>query len=520
MDETALQKIALEPLDLTLVVIYLVSVTGLGLWLSRGVKSSRDFFLAGKTLPWWAVGMSLVVSDIGAKDMVGLAADGYRYGVVMMNFDFIGCAFPVLIAAFLFMPFLWMAGVYTVPEYLGRRYNAPVRTFFAVLWGLFMVGTVGTIFVSAGVMFEMLLGWSFYFSVVVTAILVAVYTTVGGLKAVVVTDTLSCVVLIVGAALICIFGLLHPDVGGWTGLHEKVGQLDWTEHHFHLVLPADHPEFPWPAVLLGLGFVLGPAYWMGNQAIVQRTLGTQSQSHARASYIFCAVLKLMFPVLLVLPGLIGLALFYDDLGNPGKWEEGVGNRVLPMLVVELLPTGVLGLVVGAFLAGVLSNLDSYVNSASTLVVTDLYRPVVRGASDRHYLFVARGLVVVLLTAGGIVAFLIRPVFGSVFEAFQTFMTFFQGPLLALLLLGMLTRRATQWGGMAGMLLGVGTAVAMHSARYVLGVQCGISYLWVAWWSFVAAVAGVTVVSLLTRPYDTERLRGLVCWIPTEQEPPE
>jgi SSS family solute:Na+ symporter len=273
-------------------------------------------------------------------------------------------------------------------------------------------------------------------------------------------------------------------------------------------------------VLLGLGFVLGPAYWMGNQAIVQRTLGTRSQSQARASYIFCAVLKLLFPVLLVLPGLIGLALFYDELGRPDQWKEGVGNRVLPMLVVELLPTGVLGLVVGAFMAGVLSNLDSYVNSASTLVVTDLYRPVVGGASDRHYLFVGRGLVVVLLTAGGIVAFLIRPVFGSVFEAFQTFMTFFQGPLLALLLLGMLTRRATQWGGLAGMLLGVGTAVAMHSARYVLGSQSGISYLWVAWWSFAAAVAGVTVVSLFTRPYDQERLRGLVCWTATEQEPPE
>ena len=514
-----MEKIALEPLDLGLVLLYLVGVTGLGLWISRGVKSSRDFFLAGRTLPWWAVGMSLVVSDIGAKDMVGLAGDGYRYGLVMMNFDLIGCVFPVLVAAFLFMPFLWMAGVYTIPEYLGRRYNAQVRTFFAVIWALFMIGTVGTIFVSAAVMFDALLGWNFWISVGVTAILVAVYTTVGGLKAVVVTDTLSCVVLTAGAALICILGLIK--VGGWDGLHATISQMDWTEHHFHLVLPADHPDFPWHAVLLGLGFVLGPAYWIGNQAIVQRTLGTRSQNQARASYVFCALLKLLFPVLLVLPGLIGLALLHDKLPNPAQWEGGEGNRVLPMLVGALLPRGVKGLVVGAFLAGVLSNLDSYINSASTLVVTDLYRPLVHGADDRHYLRVGRGLVVGFLVAGTAVAYLIMPVFGSVFEAFQTFMTFFQGPLLALLLLGMLTRRATPWGGLGGMLLGVGTAVAMHSVRFfpvLFGEKIEISYLWVAWWSFVVAVAGTILISLVTRPYDEERLAGLVCWIPVKQEP--
>jgi len=512
-----MDKIALNPLDLALVLAYLLGVLALGLWLSRGIKSSRDFFLAGRTLPWWAVGMSLVVSDIGAKDMVGLAADGYRHGLVMMNFDLVGCVFPVLVAAFLFMPFLWMAGVYTVPEYLGRRYNVYVRTAFAVIWALFMTGTLGTIFVSAAVMFEILLGWTFWFSVGVTAVLVGLYTTVGGLKAVVVTDTLSCIVLTFGATLICVFGLI--EVGGFSGLKETVNGLSWTQDHFHLVLPSDHPEFPWPAVLLGLGFVLGPAYWMGNQAIVQRTLGTRSQGQARASYIFCALLKLLFPLLLVLPGLIAIAMFHRELGPPDTWEDGsgVGNHLLPMMVKELLPTGVLGIVLGAFLAGVLSNLDSYINSASTLVVNDLYRPIVRNADDRHYLLVGRWLVVVFLVAGAAVAYFVVLQFESVYKAFQTFMTFFQGPLLALLLLGMLTRRATQWGGLAGMLIGVGTAAVMHSVRFWPGVQYEIPYLWVAWWSFVAAVGGTVLVSLVTRPYDKERLRGLVCWIPANNE---
>ena len=447
-----MDHVALGPIDAVLVIGYLLIVTGLGLWLSYGVKSSKDFFLAGKSLPWWAVGLSLVVSDIGAKDMVGLATDGYRYGLVMMNFDFIGCAFPLLVAAFLFMPYFWMAGIYTVPEYLGRRYNRAVRTLMAVTWALFMSVTVGIVFVSAAAMFDTLLGWSFWFSVGVTAIVVGIYTTVGGLKAVVVTDSLSCVVLIVGAAIICILGL--NEVGGIEALHEKVAAQTWTEHHFSLVLPADHPDFPWPAVLLGLGFVMGPAYWIGNQAIVQRTLGTKSQNQARASYIFCGIIKLFFPVLLVLPGLIGVVLLQQELGAPvGDWK---GNQVLPLLVVRLLPPGVLGIVMGAFLAGVLSNLDSYVNSASTLVVTDLYRIFVPHADDRHYLRVGRWLVLAFLAMGMVFSYLVKENSDSVFEAFQVALSIFQGPLLALLLLGMLTTWVTQWAGFTGMITGIAT----------------------------------------------------------------
>ncbi|HOA60667.1 MAG: sodium/solute symporter [Verrucomicrobia bacterium] len=507
-----MSTIRLSAVDIALVVGYLVGITILGVWLGREIRGGRDFFLAGKSLPWWAAGMSLVVSDIGAKDMIGLAGDGYRYGIVMMNFDFIGCIFPVLIAAFLFMPYFWLAGVYTVPEYLGRRYNLGVRTFFAVIWVLFMMGTLGTIFVSAAAMFEGLLGWSFWFSVMLTAVIVGLCTALGGLRAVVFTESISCIVLTAGAALICGLGLAKVD--GWAHLQETIGQMTWTQHHLTLLPPADHPVYPWPAVLLGLGFVLGPAYWIGNQAIVQRTLGTRTQNEARASYVFCAAIKLVFPILLVVPGLVGVALLGPELGQPGKdWD---GNRVLPMLVVRLLPPGVLGVVMGAFFAGVISNLDSYVSSASTMVVTDLYRTFIRRqAADRECLLVGRWLVVAFLVGGVAISYPIKKGFGSVFEAFQTFLSFFQGPLLALLLLGMLTRHATPWGGVAGMIIGVSTSAVLNSAELLLGVPGGIPFLWTAWWSFVAALAGVVVVSAFTSGHDEARLRGLVCWLPAE-----
>ena len=496
-----MESVRLSTLDLTIVVVYLVGVTAFGLWASRGIRTTKDFFLAGRSLPWWVAGMSMVVSDIGAKDMIGLAGDAYRYGIVMMNFDFVGCTLPLLVAAFLFIPFFWSSEVYTIPEYLGRRYNSSVRTFFAIIWSFFMVGTIATILVSAAAMFEGLLGWSFWLSVGVTCVLVGLYTVSGGLRAVVYTDVVSCVVLIAGAALMCIIGL--HEIGGFAALADSVSRQTWTAEHYELLPSASHEAYPWPAVILGLGFVLGPAYWIGNQAIVQRTLGTKSARDARASYILAAVIKLVFPVLLVLPGLLAIGLFARELGPPTEnWDA---NQVLPLMVARLVPKGAMGLLMGAFVAGVMANLDSYINSASTLMVTDLYRPFINPkASDARCLALGRVAVVVLLAGGALLSYEVKVRFASVFEAFQTFLSFFQGALFALLLFGMLTRRATPAGGVAGMVTGVAAAGVLNGA--------GVLFLWTAWWSFVAASVALLAVSAFTKAKSEEELRGLVCWV--------
>jgi SSS family solute:Na+ symporter len=445
--------------------------------------------------------MSMVVSDIGAKDMIGLAGDAYRYGIVMMNFDFVGCTLPLLVAAFLFIPFFWSSEVYTIPEYLGRRYNSSVRTFFAIIWSFFMVGTIATILVSAAAMFEGLLGWSFWLSVGVTCVLVGLYTVSGGLRAVVYTDVVSCVVLIAGAALMCIIGL--NEIGGFGALADSVSRQTWTAEHYDLLPSASHEAYPWPAVILGLGFVLGPAYWIGNQAIVQRTLGTKSARDARASYVLAAVIKLVFPVLLVLPGLLAIGLFARELGPPTEnWDA---NQVLPLMVARLVPKGAMGLLMGAFVAGVMANLDSYINSASTLMVTDLYRPFINPkASDARCLALGRVAVVVLLAGGALLSYEVKVRFASVFEAFQTFLSFFQGALFALLLFGMLTRKATPAGGVAGMVTGVVAAGVLNGA--------GVLFLWTAWWSFVAASVALLAVSAFTKAKSEDELRGLVCWV--------
>ncbi len=249
--------------------------------------------------------------------------------------------------------------------------------------------------------------------------------------------------------------------------------------------------------------VLGPAYWVGNQAIVQRTLGVRSQQDARASYVLCAVIKLVFPVLLVFPGLLALGLYAHELGPPsGDWDA---NQVLPLMIRRLVPSGALGILMGAFIAGVMANLDSYINSASTLLVTDLYRPFVNPkATDDECLSLGRWLVVVLLAGGTLLSYEVKVRFSSVFEAFQTFLSFFQGALFALLLFGMLTRRATPAGGIAGMVVGVATAALLNAT--------GELYLWTAFWSFAASSVTLVMVSFVTKPKGEDELRGLVCWV--------
>lgn len=259
----------LETIDITVILLYLAGLLIMGWWLGRKQHTDKDYFLGGRNLKWWMVGMSMVVSDIGALELIGVAGSAYTFGFSVANFDWMGCIFAMIIAAFLFIPFYWKAGVYTVPEYLGRRYNHIVRALVAMLWGLFMVANLGIFLWTAANTLKLLLGWPIWSSILLTAFVVGFYTFSGGLKAVVVTDTVQYFVLVLGTIIILVVGLIK--VGGIGGLVQAVSETAGPDRKdfFNLILPADSPHpFSWSAVLFGLTFVLGPAYWIGNQAIV------------------------------------------------------------------------------------------------------------------------------------------------------------------------------------------------------------------------------------------------------------
>lgn len=486
-------------LDLTIVVVYMLAMLAVGLWLSRGVKGSLDYFLAGRNMPFWAIAMSLVVSDIGALEMIGGTANAYTYGIAQANYEWLGCIPAMLIGALLFVPIYWRSGVYSIPEYLGRRYGAAVQGIQAVIWTVFLGAALGIFFQAAASMFEGSFGWPQGVSIGLTATVVAVYTVGGGLRAVVVTDVVQCVILFIGGLVLSGIGLAR--VGGLEGLMDGITALgEPTQHHFSLLMPVDtlNPDgtptgFPWTGVLLGLGLVLSPAYWLGNQAIVQRVLSAKDEWAARASMVLGAGLKTIVPLAFVLPGLLGLLL--TTSGTPA-------DHVYPVLIQELLPVGLRGLMYAAFLAALMSSIDSYTNSASTIFVHDVYqRFFVRGGSDRHYMGVGRWVSLSIIVVGVLMVPVVRQ-YETIYTAFQSFLSYFQGPTLALLLTGLVWRRATPAGGLASLLTGVAAALTMERAL-------GLHFLHTAWWSFVVAMITLVAVSLFTKPLSSDELEGLV-----------
>ena len=489
----------LSGIDYFVVIAYLVGIMLLGLYFRRFIHSSKDYFLGGRTLPFWAIGMSIVVSDIGALDFVGVSGQAYRYGIAVGNFDWIGSVPGMLLAAFIFIPYFWKAGVYTIPEYLGRRYNDYVRTAAALTWIVFFAFDLGIMFWASAVMLKALLGWPIWFSIILTALIVGFYTFFGGLTAVVMTDVVQMVIMFVGGATLVFLGFYH--VGGWSGLVEKVSAMgDGYQNHFKLILPADtDTPFPWTGILFGLTFVMANAYMIGNQAVVQRCLAAKNEWHAKASMILGAFLKMFIPFLVLFPGLIAIVT------HPGLED---GDQALPMLIRSLLPPGLGGLLFAAFLAALMSSIDSMLNSTATLWTKDIYeRYIKKGATDSHYLVVGRVSTLALLVFG-VITSPVSSYFPGIYVAVQTFLSFFQGPIFSILLLGIFWRRTTQWGALAGLLGGITVSTLLHIFKGSL-FTISDPFLYVSWWSFVAGFIITTVVSLMTTPHPRERLYGLV-----------
>lgn len=595
---------ALTGIDYLIVVIYLAGTVGFGVYLGRRIKTGQDYFLGGRRLPWWAIGMSLVVSDIGAIDIVGIAGSAYLYGIVMGNFDWIGCVPVMIIAGFIFIPIFWRAKVTTIPEWLGKRYNVGVRTISAVIWGCFLACNLGIMLYATAVMLNVLLGlnpkaivstvdtavvenvieavgtkeydyshaatseellelaarqrpnlvlideesphkedmiariaalpdgpeisvvlfrstedgatiaaraaeqarpptWPLIYSIVLMGMIVGLYTLCGGLRAVVYTDVIQCIVMVLGCLFLLVYGIWQ--LGGIAAFVDVIGQMgERTKDHFSLILPGDtETPYPWSGILLGLGFVLANAYWIGNQSIVQRSLGARSEAEAKASYIWGALIKITIPFAVVVPGIIALA------HNP---EVTDADKAMATLVRDIMPTGLLGIFFAAFLAALMSSVDSCLNSAATLWTKDIYQRFIRPeADDTHYLTVGR-ILTCFFIIWGIVFAQYSANFESIYTLIQTLMTLFQGPSLAIIVLGVLWKRTTGIGALAGLVGGLCCSSGMlfvnaYASEPLFQIQD--PYLYIAWWSFVFSLVLTAVVSLITPAEPEEKLRGLV-----------
>lgn len=477
-------------IDTFLIIFYMVSILIFGLLFRKYVSTTEDFFLAGKMLPWWVISFSIVGTNIGAYDYMGASGGAFRFGIAQANYEWLGAIPAMIVSALLVIPYFWRSGVYTVPEYLGKRYQESVRTIEALIYGLFLVALLGIFFWASGLMLNTYLGWPLQLSIVITAVIVGVYTITGGLAAVAITDVVQLGIMFVGGIAVAVIGFWKA--GGLQEFFTKVASNH--PQHLKIFLPLDNPTYPWLGMIFGLGLVLSPAWWCANQSIIQRTLGARSEWDAKAGMLFAAFPKTMIPLLVILPGFFALVF-----SSPGEIPNP--DQALPWVIKHLLPPGLAGLVFVAFIAALHSSVDSTLNSASTLWTKDIYqRYFKKQAPDRHYLVVGRVLTGCFVVFGVLLAPVTNK-FPGIYVAMQNLLSFFQGPTLATLLLGILWWRATRWGGLFGLTGGVASAVVMSLFK--------INFLYVAWWSFVVSGLINIIVSLFTPPEKPEKLRGLV-----------
>ncbi|RLD35929.1 MAG: sodium transporter [Bacteroidetes bacterium] len=489
----------LAGIDYFVVIAYIVGILLLGYYFKRYVNSSEDYFLGGRSLPFWAIGMSIVVSDIGAMDFVGVSGQAYRYGISVGNFDWIGSVPAMLLAAFIFIPYFWKGGMYTIPEYLGKRYNPTVRTIASLTWIIFFAVDLGVLFWASAVLLNVLMGWPIWASILITATVVGIYTYFGGITAVVMTDVVQLVIMFVGG-LTLVFLALY-EVGGYNELVDKITTMGPEyRQHFDLIQPSTtKTPFPWTGILFGLTFVMANAYMIGNQAIVQRCLTAKNEWHAKASMIFGSALKMLIPILVLFPGLMAIII------HPGLED---GDRSLPMMIKSTLPPGLIGLMFSAFFAGLMSSVDSLLNSTATLFTKDIYEPYIKkGADDKHYLKVGKITTLVLLLVG-VATSPISSRYPGIYVAIQTFLSYFQGPMFSILLLGIFWKRTTQWGGLSGLVIGIAFAVYLNTFKSQF-FTIEDPFLYVSWWSFLLGFVVTVLVSVFTSPYSESRLSGLV-----------
>ncbi len=491
-----------ETLDWIFISLYFLVLAGIAWWVIRQKnESASDYFLAGRHMGWFVVGASIFASNIGSEHIVGLAGTAAKTGVVMGHYEL--HSWLVLLLGWVFVPFYMRSQVFTMPEFLERRYTPAARWFLSVTSLVAYVLTKVSVTVYAGaVVFEQLMGISFWTGALTIVVLTGAYTMMGGLRAVVYTETLQAMVLIVGSLAVTGIGL--AKIGGWSKLVEVAGA-----DHFNLFLPADHPEFPWPGMLMAAPIV-GLWYWCTDQYIVQRTLAAKNETAARRGSIFAAYLKLLPFFIFIIPGVIAYAL-----SKTGQLELAHPDQAFPAMVQGLLPTGLRGLVAGGLLAALMSSLAAVFNSCSTLFTIDIYKKLHPQASDKILVMVGRIATAVVVVLGILWIPLMQKISGQLYHYLQSVQAYIAPPIAAVFLLGLFWKRINAAGAMAalvgGFVIGMARLVAelmKASLSGVLHTFATINFLYFCAILFAVSIALLVLVSLVTPAPSDAQIAGL------------
>jgi len=489
--------------DILVIAAYFVVLAAIAWWAAKREKNiSADFFLASRDVGWLAVGASLFASNIGSEHLVGLAGTGAASGLAVGHFEWLA-SFILLLLGWLFVPFYLRSGVYTMPEFLERRYNAASRSYFTwvSIVGYVLTKISVTLF-AGGIVMRAVTGFDFWTSAAILIVITGLYTIFGGLRAVIYTEVMQAVVLIVGSVTLMFIGL-HA-VGGWSGLRASV-----PPDFFSMWKPSSHKDFPWTGVVFGAP-ILGIWYWCTDQHIVQRVLAARNITEARRGTILAGYLKILPVFIFVLPGIIAAALYQDV-------RTGQTDSAYPVLVTRLLPIGFKGLVLAGMLAALMSSLASAFNSVSTLLTWDVYRKWRPNATEARLVFVGRITTVLLVGVGLLWIPMMKYVSPQLYIYLQSVQAYIAPPIAACFLLGVLSPRLNGKGALAALW----TGFVLGFARLLLELDkshltqggpiywfADINFLHFAALLFLLCSLILIVVSIMTPPPTPEHVADL------------
>jgi solute:Na+ symporter, SSS family len=513
MNSPHLTHKVLSSTDVVIIGLYFCVVFAIGFYFSRKERTSSEYFLAGRNVGWFAIGASLFVSNISTEHFIGLAGSGASSGLAVGHFEWLAC-FMLLILGWIFVPFYLRSNVFTMPEFLERRFNRSCATYLASISVIAYVFTkISVHLYAAAVVLERVVGWSPMTAAIILVIATGIYTIAGGLAAVIYTDLVQTLILVAGAVVLTVLGL--NAAGGFAGLRAAL-----PPDYFHMIKPASDAAFPWTGIFFGAP-ILGIWYWCTDQVMVQRVLSAKNEANAKAGTIFAGFLKILPVFILVLPGLIALALYRDlfKFGPDGQVLNG--DIAYPTLIVNLLPSGLVGVMIAALLAALMGAMSAVFNSASTLVTLDFYKKYRPNASERNLVTFGRFATGFMVLLGLLWVPFIHLISSQLYIYLQSVQAYISPPIAACFILGILWPRLNGTGAITSLL----TGFVLGAGRFLMELKersygghyftspiaswiVNMNFLHYAILMFVICSAVLITVSLITPAPERRRLAGL------------
>ena len=535
-------------IDYLIVAIYFVFVLGIGWMLRRSMKGSGDFLTSGRSIPGWVAGLAFLSANLGAQEVIGMAASGAKYGIMTSHFYWVGAIPAMVFLGVFMMPFYYGSKARSVPEYLKLRFDEKTRGFNALTFAVMTIFSSGISMYAMAKLMGLLLGWSFETSILISAAIVLVYIFLGGLTSAIYNEVLQFFMIVFGFAPLVFLGL--KDVGGWDGLKAKLLPVAaqqgfapgaWSQAWQHLGAPSHNPlGVEWFGMVMGLGFVLSFGYWCTDFLVVQRALAAKTMTAARRTPLIAAIPKMLFPFLVILPGMIAIALTYQSAKGGGGFVLPAKNgsydydMVIPYMLGHYFPTGMLGLGMTALMASFMSGMAGNVTAFNTVWTYDIYQSYLAPERpDAHYLAVGRWTTVVGIALSVAAAYL-AAAYNNIMDVLQLVFAFVNAPLFATFLLGMFWKRTTGHAAFWGLFLGTAAAAVHHGLTIPQGASSLVKggwlghvahtypsemaqNFWTAIWAWSSCFVATIGISLATSQQKSDaQLRGLV-WSLTPHE---